>query len=141
MVKLTYKGWGIVIEPRFNAWVPFWYIFLGGKYSISYNYFHNGIGFHFLLPGVNVMLCTKGKIGWWMDPGKIRVNLFGKELINNNCDRLWTWQTGSFTIIVQDGKEIAIKCKRCGLTSYNLNDVVNRYCGMCHQFHEPVNSN
>jgi ribosomal protein L37E len=33
------------------------------------------------------------------------------------------------------GQAIAITCLRCGLTSYNLNDVVNRYCGNCHLFH------
>jgi hypothetical protein len=25
-------------------------------------------------------------------------------------------------------------CPRCGATSYNLNDIQNRYCGRCHDF-------
>jgi hypothetical protein len=29
-----------------------------------------------------------------------------------------------------------IRCSRCGLKSYNPNDVANRYCGSCHRFHE-----
>jgi hypothetical protein len=28
----------------------------------------------------------------------------------------------------------SITCKLCGMTSYNPNDVINRYCGHCHQF-------
>ncbi len=27
----------------------------------------------------------------------------------------------------------AIRCRGCGLVSYNPNDVANRYCGNCHQ--------
>lgn len=26
----------------------------------------------------------------------------------------------------------SITCPRCGRTSYNLNDIVERYCGNCH---------
>lgn len=29
-----------------------------------------------------------------------------------------------------------IKCLTCGLTSHNPNDVVHRYCGRCHNYHE-----
>ena len=35
--------------------------------------------------------------------------------------------------IVSDGT--AIKCKKCGLTSYHSKDVEHRYCGNCHEFH------
>ena len=28
----------------------------------------------------------------------------------------------------------AIKCLDCDMTSHNKNDVINRYCGNCHQF-------
>jgi ribosomal protein L37E len=34
--------------------------------------------------------------------------------------------------IADDGKSIT--CHRCGRTSYNINDVVNRYCGACKIF-------
>jgi hypothetical protein len=38
---------------------------------------------------------------------------------------------------VADGKSYAgITCLLCGRTSYNLNDIANRYCGACHRFHE-----
>lgn len=29
-----------------------------------------------------------------------------------------------------------IRCLVCGFTSSNPNDVLNRYCGVCHRFHE-----
>jgi hypothetical protein len=32
----------------------------------------------------------------------------------------------------------AIRCLRCGLVSFNLNDVLQRYCGNCHVFHDEV---
>lgn len=41
---------------------------------------------------------------------------------------------GLFTIAA-DGKSIA--CHTCGLTSHNLNDVAQRYCGCCHLFLDP----
>lgn len=31
-----------------------------------------------------------------------------------------------------------IKCLRCGLKSYNSNDIANLYCGNCHEFHDPL---
>ena len=33
-----------------------------------------------------------------------------------------------------DGKWI--QCLDCGMISYNPNDVRERYCGNCHEFHE-----
>jgi hypothetical protein len=41
--------------------------------------------------------------------------------------------TDGYTITT-DGRSIT--CKRCGMTSHNLNDVRNRYCGHCKLFHE-----
>ena len=29
-----------------------------------------------------------------------------------------------------------ITCPKCGMTSYNANDIRERYCGNCHQFHD-----
>jgi len=37
--------------------------------------------------------------------------------------------------VAPDGKSIT--CHTCGLTSYNLNDVAQRYCGACKLFLEP----
>ena len=31
--------------------------------------------------------------------------------------------------------ELSITCPCCGLTSYNLNDIEQKYCGRCHMFH------
>jgi hypothetical protein len=39
-------------------------------------------------------------------------------------------------VISEDGKSIT--CKRCKRKSYNLNDVANRYCDHCHQFHDDI---
>jgi hypothetical protein len=39
--------------------------------------------------------------------------------------------------LVKTGKGyLGIKCLICGLVSYNLNDIRQRYCGQCHRFHE-----
>lgn len=32
----------------------------------------------------------------------------------------------------------SITCKLCGLTSHNINDCTNLYCGKCHVFHQDV---
>lgn len=43
-------------------------------------------------------------------------------------------------LLVQGGS--AILCLRCGLRSFNANDIQERYCGHCHQFHvEPAGVN
>lgn len=34
--------------------------------------------------------------------------------------------------------EASITCPRCGRTSWNPNDVLNRYCGACHLFHDQM---
>jgi flavodoxin len=40
--------------------------------------------------------------------------------------------------IIEDikGDLKGIKCFICGLTSWNINDVEQKYCGNCHQFHD-----
>jgi hypothetical protein len=58
-------------------------------------------------------------------------------------DALWGWK-GEIRISFtreRPGYELAdndtvIRCFRCGMVSHNPNDVVNRYCGNCHTFHE-----
>jgi hypothetical protein len=37
-------------------------------------------------------------------------------------------------LISPDGKSIT--CHVCGMTSCNANDVLNKFCGRCHVFHE-----
>ena len=41
--------------------------------------------------------------------------------------------------IIQRNNEIGIKCHICGLTSYNKNDVKNKFCGHCNIFHNDEN--
>lgn len=38
--------------------------------------------------------------------------------------------------ISEDGKSIT--CLRCKRTSFNPNDVEQRYCGFCHVFHDDI---
>jgi Zn finger protein HypA/HybF involved in hydrogenase expression len=42
-------------------------------------------------------------------------------------------QNASYTISA-DGRSIT--CHHCGMTSYNRNDIAQRYCGHCHLFHD-----
>ncbi len=35
----------------------------------------------------------------------------------------------------------SITCPRCGMTSYNPNDIEQRYCGNCHMFHADMKQN
>jgi hypothetical protein len=30
----------------------------------------------------------------------------------------------------------SITCLKCNRTSYNINDIENKYCGNCHEFHQ-----
>lgn len=41
-----------------------------------------------------------------------------------------------FTIKVDAVGQESIKCHKCNMTSYNPNDVKNKYCGNCHIFFE-----
>lgn len=34
------------------------------------------------------------------------------------------------------GGETFIACRICQMRSYNRNDIEQRYCGSCHQFHD-----
>ena len=36
---------------------------------------------------------------------------------------------------MKQGDDKSIVCPKCGMVSYNPNDVANRYCGACHAFH------
>jgi hypothetical protein len=45
-------------------------------------------------------------------------------------------QRQTYELVAGEGGAVGIKCLRCGLVSWNVNDVANRYCGRCHRFHE-----
>lgn len=36
------------------------------------------------------------------------------------------------------GPRPSITCPKCGRTSHNPNDVRERYCGNCHQYHDTM---
>ncbi len=38
--------------------------------------------------------------------------------------------------LVKTNGHLGIKCLLCGLVSYNLNDIRQRYCAACHRFHD-----
>jgi len=37
--------------------------------------------------------------------------------------------------LLASGPLSGIQCLTCGKTSWNPNDVANKYCGKCHRFH------
>jgi ribosomal protein L37E len=41
-------------------------------------------------------------------------------------------------LVGYNASEESITCFTCGMTSYNPNDVREKYCGNCHFFHEPM---
>ena len=42
-------------------------------------------------------------------------------------------------IISEDDKQRRyIECLSCHLRSYNFYDILNRYCGNCHSFHDDI---
>lgn len=47
-------------------------------------------------------------------------------------------QSGKTYEIVNNKGEQGIRCLKCNLTSYNYNDIEQRYCGNCHIFHEDL---
>tara|TARA_Y100000310_G_scaffold194428_2_gene194407 strand:+ start:3674 stop:4105 length:432 start_codon:yes stop_codon:yes gene_type:complete len=47
-------------------------------------------------------------------------------------DPLWSQKTYE---LVEDRGSPGIKCLRCNRTSYHPEDVRQRYCGYCHEFH------
>lgn len=37
----------------------------------------------------------------------------------------------------EETKQPSITCPKCGMTSYNQNDIAEGYCGNCHEFTSP----
>lgn len=50
--------------------------------------------------------------------------------------KVWRPRVQEITFKDFDVKEQSIICPKCGMRSYNPNDIENQYCGNCHQFHE-----
>lgn len=42
----------------------------------------------------------------------------------------------TYVIEPSDKVSFTITCLVCGMKSYNQNDVEQKYCGNCHQFHD-----
>jgi len=42
----------------------------------------------------------------------------------------------TYDIIQKVDGHYAIRCRVCEMTSHNINDVEQKYCGMCHMFHD-----
>lgn len=45
-------------------------------------------------------------------------------------------EVGRTFLVLEKNGYLSIKCRVCGLTSGNENDVKHKYCGNCHKFHE-----
>jgi len=65
---------------------------------------------------------------------RLMLRVTAPVLIQLRGDRpLITFIPDGYTVS-EDGTSIT--CHTCGMTSFNQNDVKNRYCGKCHKFHE-----
>lgn len=49
-------------------------------------------------------------------------------------------ERGATYTIISNGTTPAIYCNRCGRLSYSPEDIENRYCGFCHQYHQEPGS-
>lgn len=52
------------------------------------------------------------------------------------AEEMWGLTHGQRIAKLIRGDHISITCPHCGMTSHNINDVRNRYCGNCHIFLE-----
>lgn len=58
---------------------------------------------------------------------------------HKDCDyRYGTCGCGLDAALAEPQESPFIVCPRCGRRSYNLNDITNRYCGACRQFHDEM---
>lgn len=58
----------------------------------------------------------------------------------NNPERLTRLEASSGYVILEVYGVQTITCIECGLTSANVNDVEQRYCGRCCKFHDDTGS-
>lgn len=74
-------------------------------------------------------------------PKDVLADILGR-LLGHACGTMLPRNDGSFDTtgkpyrITVGAKTISITCLKCDMTSHNINDVVHRYCGNCHAFHE-----
>ena len=40
--------------------------------------------------------------------------------------------------IIRNNSDTSILCKICKSKSFNINDIINRYCGKCHIWHSDI---
>lgn len=72
------KGFGFTFQKWCMVYFPVWNICLGNNPMrfISYDIFHNGVGFSIHLPPILIIdLCTSGKMGWWEKMGLFRIRI------------------------------------------------------------------
>lgn len=62
------------------------------------------------------------------------------EIVRDACDRNARIRfTQDFGAIITTGPGApTITCRKCGMISHHAEDVANRYCGFCHQYHASV---
>ena len=71
----------------------------------------------------------------------VAVEWRGSELIYHPVDELEELPPEPTYVIRQSRSGVpAIQCLQCGMMSFHPDDIRERYCGNCHQFHEPIPS-
>lgn len=75
--------------------------------------------------------------GQLIAPVRFAVECRGEELVYHPVEELEQEVLQTYTIGYDAGGEY-IRCLRCQMTSYNKNDIANRYCGYCKKFHESI---
>lgn len=84
-------------------------------------------------------VCVIGPISAALDNKLVSANEDGLALLK----ALWPWNdqsepTVNMCRIVLENKRPSFTCPKCGLTSYNANDIEQKYCGKCHEHHYPI---
>jgi len=80
---------------------------------------------------------AENAVEWLRSGGKIELWAWRKVAYKRGGKlKVWRPRVQEITFKDFDVKEKSIICPKCGMRSYNPNDIENQYCGNCHQFHE-----
>lgn len=80
------------------------------------------------------MGCCRGKK---RSPSRRRVPLSKHTRLSKKRPSIPKQTDKTYEITIVTGSHTnAIKCLKCGKTSYNPNDVKYKYCGYCNEFHK-----
>jgi 4-hydroxy-3-methylbut-2-en-1-yl diphosphate synthase IspG/GcpE len=71
-------------------------------------------------------------LNWAVDPARVSL-LETTDLIDEITAGLELIKSRENTI-----RNLSITCPKCGKTSYNSGDILNKYCGNCHLWHSEL---